>query len=49
MSSSQSGEGEIRENLIEADLVDCIGALTKGTTLRDNPESEDQHLWLEVR
>ncbi len=27
MSSSQSGEGEIRKNLIETDLVDCIVAL----------------------
>ena len=27
MSSSQSGEGEIRKNLVEADLVDCIVAL----------------------
>ena len=27
MSSNQSGEGEIRKNLIEADLVDCIIAL----------------------
>ena len=27
MSSSQSGEGEIRKNLIEADLVDCMVAL----------------------
>ena len=27
MSSSQSGEGEIRENIIEAGLVDCIIAL----------------------
>ena len=27
MSSSQSGEGEIRKNLIEADLVDCMAAL----------------------
>ncbi|MCY4639605.1 MAG: class I SAM-dependent DNA methyltransferase [Chloroflexi bacterium] len=27
MSSNQSGEGEIRENLVEADLVDCIVAL----------------------
>ena len=27
MSSSQSGEGEIRTNLIEADLVDCMVAL----------------------
>ena len=27
MSSSQSGEGEIRKNLIEADMVDCIVAL----------------------
>ena len=27
MSSSQSGEGEIRKNIIEADLVDCIIAL----------------------
>jgi hypothetical protein len=28
MSSSQSGEGEIRKNIIEADLVDCMVALT---------------------
>lgn len=27
MSSGQSGEGEIRKNLIEADLVDCMVAL----------------------
>ena len=27
MSSNQSGEGEIRRNMIEADLVDCIVAL----------------------
>jgi type I restriction enzyme M protein len=27
MSSNQSGEGEIRKNLIEADLVDCIVAM----------------------
>ncbi len=27
LSSNQSGEGEIRKNLIEADLVDCIVAL----------------------
>ena len=27
MSSSQSGEGEIRRNLVEADLVDCMVAL----------------------
>jgi type I restriction enzyme M protein len=27
MSSSQSGEGEIRQNLIEADLVECMVAL----------------------
>jgi type I restriction enzyme M protein len=27
MSSSQSGEGEIRKNIIEADLVDCMIAL----------------------
>ena len=27
MSSNQSGEGEIRKNLINADLVDCIVAL----------------------
>ena len=27
MSSNQSGEGEIRKNLIESDLVDCIVAL----------------------
>ena len=27
MSSAQSGEGEIRKSLIEADLVDCMVAL----------------------
>ena len=27
MSSSQSGEGEIRKNIVEADLVDCMVAL----------------------
>jgi type I restriction enzyme M protein len=27
MSSSQSGEGEIRKNLVETDLVDCMVAL----------------------
>ena len=27
MSSNQSGEGEIRKNIVEADLVDCIIAL----------------------
>ena len=27
MSSSQSGEGKIRRNLLEADLVDCMVAL----------------------
>ena len=27
MSSAQSGEGEIRKNLVEADLVDCMVAL----------------------
>jgi type I restriction enzyme M protein len=27
MSSNQSGEGEIRKNLVEADLVDCMVAL----------------------
>src|SRR5262249_27864750 len=27
MSSNQSGEGEIRKNIIEADLVDCVVAL----------------------
>jgi type I restriction enzyme M protein len=27
MSSNQTGEGEIRKNLIEADLVDCMVAL----------------------
>jgi type I restriction enzyme M protein len=27
MSSNQSGEGEIRKNIIEADLVDCMVAL----------------------
>ncbi len=26
-SSNQSGEGEIRKNLVEADLVDCMVAL----------------------
>jgi len=29
MSSNQSGEGEIRKNIIEADLVDCMVALTQ--------------------
>jgi type I restriction enzyme M protein len=37
MSSNQSGEGEIRKNLIEADLVDCMialpGQLFYGTTI----------------
>ena len=37
MSSGQSGEGEIRENLVEADLVDCMialpGQLFYGTTI----------------
>ena len=27
MSSNQSGEGDIRQKLIEADLVDCMAAL----------------------
>ena len=27
MSSNQSGEGEIRKSIIEADLVDCMVAL----------------------
>src|SRR5437867_6684460 len=27
MSSNQSGEGEIRKNMVEADLVDCMVAL----------------------
>ena len=27
MSANQSGEGEIRTNIVEADLVDCIVAL----------------------
>jgi len=27
MSSNQSGEGEIRKNMVEADLVDCMIAL----------------------
>jgi type I restriction enzyme M protein len=27
MSSNQSGEGDIRRALIEADLVECMGAL----------------------
>ena len=38
MSSSQSGEGEIRKNLIEADLVDCIVALP-GPALLFDPDS----------
>jgi type I restriction enzyme M protein len=29
LSSNQSGEGEIRKNLVDADLVDCIVALPK--------------------
>jgi len=29
LSSNQSGEGEIRKNIVEADLVDCIVALPK--------------------
>ena len=36
MSSNQSGEGEIRKNLIEADLVDCIIALP-GQLFRSTP------------
>ena len=34
MSSNQSGEGEIRKNIIEADLVDCIIALPAGQLFR---------------
>jgi len=34
MSSNQSGEGEIRKNIIEADLVDCMVALA-GRRFRD--------------
>lgn len=30
MSSQQSGEGEIRKNMVEADLVDCMVALPGG-------------------
>ena len=36
MSSNQAGEGEIRKNLIEADLVDCIVALP-GQLFRSTP------------
>jgi type I restriction enzyme M protein len=35
MSSNQSGEGEIRKNLIEADLVDCMVALPWPALLLD--------------
>ena len=38
MSSSQSGEGEIRKNLIEAELVDCMVALA-GSALLLDPDS----------
>ena len=34
MSSNQSGEGEIRKNIIEADLVDCMVAPVSYTHLR---------------
>jgi hypothetical protein len=33
MSSNQSGEGDIRRALIEADLVDCIVALAESAKL----------------
>ena len=35
MSSSQSGEGEIRKNIVEADLVDCMVALPGPALLLD--------------
>ena len=35
MSSNQSGEGEIRKNIIEADLVDCMVALPGPALLLD--------------
>lgn len=38
MSSNQSGEGEIRKNLLEADLVDCMVALP-GQALLLYPDS----------
>ena len=34
MSSNQSGEGEIRKNIVEADLVDCIVALRGNSSAR---------------
>ena len=34
MSSSQSGEGEIRKNLVEADLVDCMVACRASSSTR---------------
>ena len=34
MSSNQSGEGEIRKNIIEADLVDCMIALPDSSSTR---------------
>ena len=36
MSSNQSGEGEIRKNLIEAELVDCMVALAGPALLLDS-------------
>ena len=38
MSSNQSGEGEIRKNIIEAGLVDCIIALP-GQLFRSTPDT----------
>lgn len=34
MSSNQSGEGDIRKNIIEADLVDCMIALTGNSSIQ---------------
>jgi type I restriction-modification system DNA methylase subunit len=35
MSSNQSGEGDIRRALIEADLVDCMVALPESAKLEE--------------
>ena len=34
LSSNTSGEGDLRERLVEEDLVECIVALTKTTFLQ---------------
>ena len=40
MSSNQSGEGDIQQELIEADLVDCMGALDGQLfTATENPNA----------